>query len=253
MVDPQFLSVAISVGNIRYNWTTINFTAPRILNMARALNPAMLRVGGTSGDYLSFNATTTEQNGKLHNLCLLGYRHFWERVKFRAIIIATKPIITPCLPCNVHTYLLDHSCSPISIHQITIYNREQHKLHHDANAVGCSEPLCEGRWLIFGLNALLRSPYPSGVWNSSNAREIISYSKSKNYNVQWELGNGKNYIHTYNRQISIILCSEPNQWKPAIAADARAKDFVILSEVLTEVKPLGIMTVGPDVTYGVFL
>ena len=59
-----------------------------------------------------------------------------------------------------------------------------------------------------------------------------------------------NYIHTYNRQISIILCSEPNQWKPPIAADAHAKDFVILSEVLTEVKPLGNMIVGPDVTYG---
>ena len=68
VVDPQFLSVTISVGNIRYNWTTINFTAPRILNMARALNPAMLRVGGTSGDYLSFNATTTEQNGKLEKV-----------------------------------------------------------------------------------------------------------------------------------------------------------------------------------------
>ena len=49
--------------------------------------------------------------------------------------------------------------------------------------------------LIFGLNALLRSPYPGGLWNSSNAREIISYSKSKNYNVQWELGNGKLHTH----------------------------------------------------------
>ena len=43
---------------------------------------------------------------------------------------------------------------------------------------------------IFGLNALLRTPYPDGVWDPDNARQLISYSNSKNYTVQWELGNG---------------------------------------------------------------
>ena len=45
---------------------------------------------------------------------------------------------------------------------------------------------------VFGLNALLRSPYPNGSWDSHNARTLLSYSASKNYTVQWELGNGIN-------------------------------------------------------------
>ena len=63
VVDPQFLSVAIGAGDMRSNWASIDFTAPRIINMARALNPAMLRVGGTSQDFLTFNASTPERKG----------------------------------------------------------------------------------------------------------------------------------------------------------------------------------------------
>ena len=43
---------------------------------------------------------------------------------------------------------------------------------------------------VFGLNALLRTPYPNGSWDSDNARMLLSYSTSRNYTVQWELGNG---------------------------------------------------------------
>lgn len=63
--DPEFLSVTIDAGDIRSNWSGINFTAPRIQNMAAGLVPAMLRVGGTSGDYILFNETS---NGDSHPL-----------------------------------------------------------------------------------------------------------------------------------------------------------------------------------------
>ena len=43
---------------------------------------------------------------------------------------------------------------------------------------------------IFGLNALLRTAYPGGVWDSTNAAQLMAYSTSHNYTVQWELGNG---------------------------------------------------------------
>ena len=58
-VDPEFLSVTIDAGQISNNWSEINFTAPRVINMAKGLNPAMLRVGGTSADFLLFNETTS--------------------------------------------------------------------------------------------------------------------------------------------------------------------------------------------------
>ena len=57
----QFLSVTIDAGNIKYNWEVINFTAPRVINMAKALVPAMLRVGGTSGNFIIFEETTKNQ------------------------------------------------------------------------------------------------------------------------------------------------------------------------------------------------
>ena len=60
-VDPQFLSVTIDAGDISRNWSGITFTAQRIINMARGLVPAMLRVGGTSGDFLIFNTTSDEK------------------------------------------------------------------------------------------------------------------------------------------------------------------------------------------------
>ena len=41
---------------------------------------------------------------------------------------------------------------------------------------------------IFGLNALLRV---NGSWNSTNAEELLTYTMSKGYRVNWELGNGK--------------------------------------------------------------
>ena len=57
-VDPEFLSVTIDAGDISRNWSGITFTAQRIINMARGLAPAMLRVGGTSGDFILFNSST---------------------------------------------------------------------------------------------------------------------------------------------------------------------------------------------------
>ena len=53
---------------------------------------------------------------------------------------------------------------------------------------------------IFGLNGLLRSPYPNGVWYSANARQLITYSTFKGYDVQWELGNGRGSIYSYVKQ-----------------------------------------------------
>ena len=43
--------------------------------------------------------------------------------------------------------------------------------------------------LIFGLNMLLRKP--NGVWEPSNAKELIGYTVRSRYKIGgWELGNG---------------------------------------------------------------
>ena len=46
--------------------------------------------------------------------------------------------------------------------------------------------------LVFGLNDNLIKNRTTGEWNCSNAKELMQYTKSKNYQVTaWALGNGK--------------------------------------------------------------
>ena len=54
---------------------------------------------------------------------------------------------------------------------------------------------CSGLQLIFGLNALLRTP--ANVWNGSNARTLLQYAESRGYRMHWELGNGTEAKHTH--------------------------------------------------------
>ena len=53
-VSEQFLSVTLDSCAVQYNWSFIDFAAQRIVNMARGLAPAMLRVGGTHQGFLVF-------------------------------------------------------------------------------------------------------------------------------------------------------------------------------------------------------
>ena len=130
-VSDQFLSVTIDAGDVHRNWDLIDFTATRIINMAKALAPAMLRVGGTSGDFIYF-----EKNSK-----------------------EIQQSVIPDLPFNTSEW-----------DAVNVF----------AETVGWD--------FIFGLNALLRV---NGSWNSTNAEELLTYTMSKGYKVNWELGNGK--------------------------------------------------------------
>ena len=133
-VSDQFLSVTIDAGNIKSNWDTINFTATRIINMAKALAPAMLRVGGTEGDFLLFEETTDKNKQSI----------------------------------NVYS-------------NFTMNTSQWDAVNMFVEAAGWD--------FIFGLNVLLRV---NGSWNSTNAEELLTYTTSKGYKVNWELGNGKN-------------------------------------------------------------
>ena len=126
-VSDQFLSVTIDAGNIKYNWEIINFTAPRVINMAKALVPAMLRVGGTAQDFVIFEEST-ELNQESN---------------------------------------------------FTMNSTEWDAVNTFVEAVGWD--------FIFGLNVLLRK---NGSWDDTDAEELMMYTTSKGYQVNWELGNG---------------------------------------------------------------
>lgn len=90
---------------------------------------------------------------------------------------------------------------------------------------------CSGLDLIFGLNALLRTP--DLRWNSSNAQLLLDYCSSKGYNISWELGN------------------EPNSfWKKAhILIDGLqlGEDFVELHKLLQRSAFQNAKLYGPDI------
>ena len=138
-VSEQFLSVTLDAGNIRYNWTAIDFAAPRVLSMAKGLAPCMLRVGGTDADFLLFESSNgsrkdadSKHQNPSGNFSMDGNQ--WDRVNAFAAKVGWN--------------------------------------------------------LVFGLNALLRKPWPVGNWDFQNALTLIRYTMSKGYNVSWELANG---------------------------------------------------------------
>ena len=50
--------------------------------------------------------------------------------------------------------------------------------------------LATGWDIIFGLNVFLRNPWPQGDWDTTNTEQLMNYTISKGYQVNWELGNG---------------------------------------------------------------
>ena len=136
-VSDQFLSVTLDASYLSTNWSAVQqFKVPRLLTLARALAPAMLRVGGTGADHLLYNSTTVEAKSNS-----------------------------------------------------TFQSKQWKEVNQFAQNVGWS--------LTFGLNALLRNPWPDGNWDPRNAQELIDYTTDQDFIVNWELGNGRCTILVY--------------------------------------------------------
>ena len=167
-VDAEFLSVALGIEHLEGNWAHVNLTAPRIINMAKALNPTMLRLGGTRADFLIFGETM-EHSKLSHSMQRLGMSHVPV-----AILIILYFVFLPSTPSM-------HNAGNYTNHTMT--TAQWDAVNEFVRTVGWE--------FIFGLNSLLRNPYPVGVWDSTNAAQLMSYSTSKGYTVNWELGNGQ--------------------------------------------------------------
>ena len=154
-VDPQFLSVALGVDQTERDWKGINFTSLRVINMAKGLNPAMLRLGGTRADFLLFNASSLSKEES---------KYFLSAVKMQWRLC----------------------CCFFPEENATFGPLEWDAINQFVDVADWE--------FIFGLNSLLRSPYPVGVWAPNNAHLLMSYSNAMNYTVDWELGNGTDII-----------------------------------------------------------
>lgn len=54
IVKRDFLSLMIGAGKVRSNWYGVDFTSSKLINLATALGPTNIRLGGNSADFLTF-------------------------------------------------------------------------------------------------------------------------------------------------------------------------------------------------------
>ena len=148
VVSDQFLSVTIDSGSVRSNWDGLDLKSQRVINMGKALAPAMLRIGGTEQDFLLFNSSNAVKNQ--------------HQVQSRV-------------------------GSPVNF---TMNVSQWDAINEYALATGWD--------IIFGLNVFLRNPWPQGDWDTTNAEELMKYTDSKGYKLNWELGNGIDSVQLAN-------------------------------------------------------
>ena len=171
VVSDKFLSVTIDAAGMINHWNVINFTCPRILNLAKGISPATLRVGGTDQDSIIFTS-----NGILEN---------WESV--------INTTISPIQNCSKDNIKSDSGCT---LEQQCSECKEKIRVRSNFTINSADWDLVNkfatkaGWEFVFGLNVLLRKGKEPTKWDSSNARELIQYTMRRGYKVAWELGNG---------------------------------------------------------------
>ena len=67
-VHSDFLSVTISAGAIESNWHGVDLRLPRLINMAKALVPCTLRVGGTAEDFILYSVSRSSYSNSVDGL-----------------------------------------------------------------------------------------------------------------------------------------------------------------------------------------
>uniref|UniRef100_H3APX2 Heparanase n=1 Tax=Latimeria chalumnae TaxID=7897 RepID=H3APX2_LATCH len=219
-VSHSFLSVAIDT-NLATNPEYITFLgrSQKLRTLASGLSPAYLRFGGTKADFLIFDpqkpATVPEE--------------FYWKQQLRKGGCQLNSIPTKVEDYLKSQWLLDEKLlikemSENVYKEVTITRSTVDMLYNFAN--------CCGFHLIFGLNALMRDA--NSKWNSSNAKQLLNYCASKQFNMSWELGN------------------EPNSYKKKagfrVSGTQLGEDFLYLHKLLStysSFKHTGLF--GPDV------
>lgn len=158
-VPSSFLSVTIDAGAIASNFKGFSFTEPRVVNMARGLSPAVVRVGGTSEDRITYVAN----GGPLRS--------------------------SEKRPLEAMDEMLDRLAARMPLAEGFTMNYSQwDAINSFARSVGWN--------LTFGLNAQQRTK--GGQWNMTNAEMLIRYTEKRGYHVNWELGNGESHLTNIN-------------------------------------------------------
>ena len=216
-VSERFLSVAIDSHVVAERWKNFDFHSEKVRNMASALSPAYLRLGGTAADLLTFDPQAhlhddgnyfEDKKGDKHEL-----KHNSEGNRFWCATSMNGSAENENL-----NNLYKHK------KKFVMTGEDFDNLYNFSEAVGWT--------LLFDLNVLKRK---GKSWNSNNAKKILEYAVKKEFtNIHWEMGNEPNSLkHHFN---------------VSLPARQLGKDFWSLKQLL-KIYPMfeNSTLVGPDI------
>lgn len=87
--------------------------------------------------------------------------------------------------------------------------------------------------MIFDLNTLFRNP--DGSWNSTNAEEIILFSKGHELEIDWQMGNEPNSFH--------------HVFNVSVSAEQFAEDYCLLRKILDNAGYEQSILIGPEANH----
>ncbi|BFZ23698.1 hypothetical protein BsWGS_26736 [Bradybaena similaris] len=165
--EEKFLSVTIDSNSVRYRWSQFNFTSEKLQNLAAALAPCDIRLGGTDADFLIFDPNGTNYSeGKQKTEDIYG---------------------------NDDRLYSDFSNPSVRPDNFTMTGKDWDILTTFLAKVGWD--------LMFDFN-LFR--WKDGLWDPSNADLLLNYSSQRGIKIPYfQLGNEPNaYQHNFNLTIS---------------------------------------------------
>ncbi|XP_075705933.1 heparanase [Rhinoderma darwinii] len=218
-LNPRFLSVTIDASLASEPKYIAFLGSQKLITLTRGLSPAFLRFGGTKSDFLFFDPVrnASREENIIWNLTVKQDVCDGRKLPFSVQQKLWSQWSVQEQAILKQAYTETYKNSTITKHTVDL-------LYRFAN--------CSNLHLIFGLNALVRNR--DDHWNSSNAKLLIDYCDSKEYNLSWELGN------------------EPNSFKKKsglyVDGFQLGKDFITLHDLLSKYKRYRISGLfGPDI------
>lgn len=195
ILPDNFLSIGIDASEIQ-DYDKIDLSNPRIRELAVALSPARLRLGGTMSDRLIFSKNDNQ-------------------------ISCEKPC--PKENHSKHCTIIKKLCKHEILPFFVMTGSKWSAINEFCNATDLK--------LLFTMNVLLRDEHG---WNDHNAKELLDYSKQRQFDVDWQLGNEPNsFKHVFNETITPKML---------------AHDFEKLRKLLNHWGYKKSLLVGPDTT-----
>ncbi|XP_046724660.1 heparanase [Silurus meridionalis] len=179
-VDKRFLSVTIDASLMAEEKFMYLLGSPKLRTLAKALTPAFLRFGGTQQDFMKFIPPS---------------EFYIPKATVEILVLIQLP------PVLEEKLKRDWALQALFLRQEDVQRKyKQVKFSGHAVDLLYSFVNCSGLELIFGLNALLRTP--ENVWESQNAELLLNYCERRKYIMSWELGNEPN---SYEKKAAIRL------------------------------------------------